>query len=121
MLLAQLDYYATLVLHKKWYATLGVGAGGGFYYTWLLTRQASGNIESTISDSVVRGFLNTGLGYNGTRFFSGAEFLYFQSFTKQPSNIDMVFTRTAYQIFIGYRFNQPRFLKSNFDKIERLF
>ncbi len=117
ILLAQLDYYATLVLHKKWYATLGVGTGVGFYYTWLLTRQASGNIESTNSNGMVRGFLNAGLGYNGTRFFSGAELLYYQSFTKQQNNIEMVFTRTAYQIFIGYRFNAPRFLKNGFDKV----
>jgi hypothetical protein len=70
-----------------------------------ITRQTSGNIESTNSDGVIRGFLNAGLGYNGTRFFSGAELLFYQSFTKQPNNIDMVFTRTAFQVFLGYRFN----------------
>lgn len=119
MILAQLNYYATLVLHKKWYATLGVGAGGGFYYSWLLTRQPSGNIESTLSHGVVRGFLNSGLGYNGDRFIAGAELLLYQSFTKQTNNIEMVFTRTAFQVFIGYRFNAPGFLKRGFDKLER--
>jgi hypothetical protein len=115
MLLAQLDYYATLVLHKKWYASLGIGAGGGFYYTWLLTRQSTGNIESTQSNGVFRGFLNAGLGYNGNRFIAGTEVLHYQSFTKQTDNIEMVFTRTAYQFFVGYRFDAPKFLKRGID------
>lgn len=119
MIIAQLDYYATLVLHKKWYATLGVGAGGGFNYTWLLTRQSNGNIESTQSSGVVRGFLNTGLGYNGTRFIAGAELLYHQSYSQQQKTIDLVFTRTAYQIFIGYRFNAPVFLKNSFAALDK--
>lgn len=119
MLLAQINYYATLVLHKKWYATLGLGAGGGFYYTWLLTRQPSGNIESTLSSGVFRGYFNGGVGYNANRFFAGAELLHYQSFTKQPNNIDMVFTRTAFQIFVGYRFSAPRFIKNSLDKAGR--
>jgi len=111
MLLAQLNYYATLVLYKNWYASLGIGAGGGFYYTWLLTRQHTGNIESTQSNRVFQGFLNAGLGYNGSRFFAGAEVVHNESLSKQTNNIEVVFTRTAYQIFIGYRFNAPDFLK----------
>jgi Domain of unknown function (DUF4421) len=121
LLLAQLNYYATLVLHKKFYSTAGLGAAGGFYYTWLLTRQPSGNIESTLTDWVLRGSLNGGLGYNSNRFIAGAEVLYYQSFSKQPNNIDMVFTRTAFQIFIGYRFNAPKFVKNGADKLENLF
>lgn len=117
VLLAQLNYYATLVIHKNIYATAGVGGAAGFYYTWLLTRQPSGNIESTISNGVVRGFLHAGLGYNANRFFAGTELLYYQTFSKQTNNIEQVFTRTAYQVFIGYRFNAPKFLKNTFDKI----
>jgi hypothetical protein len=108
--LAQLNHYATLVVHKNVYATLGVGGAGGFYYTWLLTRQPTGDIETTQSSGVLRGYLHAGLGYNGNRFVAGAEVLYYKTFSKQTSNVEMVFTRSAFQIFIGYRFNAPNFI-----------
>jgi hypothetical protein len=117
LLIAQLNYYATRVLHRRWYATLGAGGGAGINHIWLLTRQPAGDVESTQTNGVVRGFLNAGLGYNGTRFIAGAEVLHHQSFTRQQDVVDMVLTRTAYQVFVGYRFTAPVFLKKSFDKV----
>lgn len=121
MIMGQLNYYATWVIQKKWYATAGIGIGYGFYYTWLTTRLPSGNVESTLTDDVLRGFLNAGLGYNGNRFIAGAEILYYKSFTNQPNHIDMIFTRTAYQVFIGYRFDAPDFLEKGFNKFNSIW
>jgi len=116
--MARLGYFATFVLHKNWYASMGLGAGAGINHTWLLTRIAGASEKTTASDFAFRGSLNGGIGYNSDRFFAGSEIAFNESFVKEKGNIDLVFTRLSYQLFIGYRFNAPKFLKKSFDIIK---
>ena len=120
--LAELNYYGTLVINHRLYFSAGLGAGAGMYHTWLLTRQPTGNIGSTQSNSIFRGIGNAGLGYNANRFIAGAEILHYQSFSSQPNDVvQMKFTRTAFQVFIGYRFKPPRFIEKTMDGLDHLF
>ncbi len=118
----ELRYYGTIVINRKIYFAGGVGIGAGMNYTWLLTRLPAGNVNSTITSSIIRGLGNAGLGYNGTRFIAGGEILYYQSFSSQPNDAaQMKYTRTAFQLFIGYRINAPRFVDKTMDALEHPF
>jgi hypothetical protein len=118
--LAQLNYYGTLVLKKRFYLSGGVGFAVGGYYTWLLTRYPTGEVESTLSDRILRGLVNLGLGYNGEKFISGAELMSYKSFSQQEKGaVNMVYTRTAYQVFIGYRIKPARIVVKETDKVEK--
>ena len=121
--LAQLNYYGTWVLHKRWYLAGGLGIGAGGSYTWLTTRMQNGEtIHSSLSSFVMRGVVHTGIGYNAERFISGAELFYHKSYSQQQNGVvDMQFTRIAFQVFVGYRFKTPKFLVRDVDFVNKIF
>jgi hypothetical protein len=118
----QPNYYGTWVIKKYWYLAGGVGAGAGFYHTWLQTELVNGDInESTFSDFMVRLYTHAGMGYNGKRLIAGGEVLYHETFANQPDNTaHMEFTRLTYQVFVGYRFRAPRWLARTLDMPKKI-
>ncbi len=123
--LAQVNYYGTLVLNSRWYLTGGVGLGGGMYYTWLQTNiitLSPEEIRTTLSGGVLRGQAHLGLGYNAGKFVAGGELLLQEDFASQLDGVvDMQFSRMGFQLFVGYRFQAPRFLKISVKAIEHPF
>jgi hypothetical protein len=121
-LLAHVNYYGTLVLHKRLYVAGGAGIAAGGSNTWLTTRFQTGErFHSTYSSFVTRGIVHTGIGYNAEHFISGAEMLYAKSFSnQQKGSVEMQFTRITFQVFIGYRFNAPKFLNRALNTVERV-
>jgi len=112
-------YYYTFVLNKTWYASIGLTPGFGINYTNLLTRLPDENNRTNYFNGVFRINSKTGIGYNSERFFGDAEIGAYRSFRNDyNSTITIATTSITYQIFIGYRFKAPKFLKNTVDKIQ---
>jgi hypothetical protein len=107
--LANLSYYYTFVLNKKWYAALGATPSIGFTYTDLLTRYPDEYIHTDFTSGVYRIKGAGGMGYNSERFFAGFEISAYRS-TKHDNSttIQFITSYNSYQAFVGYRFNAPK-------------
>jgi len=118
-LTGSIGYMYTFVLQSKFYASLGVLPGVGFQHTNLLTRTPDGNDETKYTDPVFRMAEKGAIGYNSDHFFTGAEISLSQAWHKQnKTTVQTRAMRTYFQVFLGYRFNAPRFLKKETDTIE---
>jgi hypothetical protein len=115
-----LGYMYTFVLGSKFYTSLGVLPGAGFQYTNLLTRTENGETVTKYTDPVFRISEKAGVGYSNNKFFTGAEISLSQAFHKQNSTTVQTKALKSYlQVYFGYRFNAPRFLKKETDAIEK--
>ena len=118
-LVASLGYMYTFVIGSKFYTSLGVFPGGGFQYTHLLTRMPDGNLENNYTDPVLRLAEKAAIGYNSKKFFTGAEISLSQaSHNQKNSSVQTKATRAYFQVFLGYRFNAPSFIKSKTDLVK---
>jgi hypothetical protein len=118
-LTGSLGYMYTFVLQSKFYASLGVLPGVGFQHTKLLTRTLDGDFETKYTDPVFRITEKGAIGYNSDHFFTGAEISLSQAWHKQnKTTVQTRAMRTYFQVFLGYRFNAPRFLKKETDAIK---
>jgi hypothetical protein len=109
-----LGYYYTFVISKRFYLSLGVAPGCGASYTHLLTRLPEGDTYTDYFSPVFRMQERAGIGYNSRKFFAGFDISMVQS--KRDDNttaVQLNMTRTYFQVFIGYRFVAPRFIKKN--------
>jgi hypothetical protein len=116
-----IGYYYTFVVNKSFYFDLGLRPAAGMIFTKLTTRTPSGNTITHQDNFVFRLNARGGMGYNGRRFFAG---LYFRAFSssEQQENTTVVNynNRVSAQAFLGYRFDAPKWLKTNVDKAEKL-
>lgn len=111
-------YNYTCVLKNKFYLAGSFATGAGFINTKLYTRFPN-NTEITKSSSpVFRWEGRAGLGYNSYKFFAGA---YFKAsdiqYKQENTTVVNGNIRAAYQVFVGYRFEAPRFFNKAYDKI----
>jgi len=112
-------YYHNFVLNKNWFFAVGLSPSVGINYTDLLTRFPDENVNTSYSNGVFRVNGKSGLGYNSERFFGGAEISGYKSFRNENnSTVTIATTGVAYQIFIGYRFRAPKFLKNITETVE---
>jgi hypothetical protein len=114
-----LGYLYTFVLGSKFYTSFGVLPGAGFQYTNLLTRTETGEIVTKYTDPVLRISEKAGVGYSNNKFFTGAEISLSQAFQKQKNTAvqNMAF-KSYFQVFFGYRFSAPGFLKKEADAVK---
>lgn len=114
-------YAYTFVLRKHFYLSIHLSPGIGFQHTQLLTRTTAGDLTNRYTDAVYRLAERVGIGYQGRRFFAGSEVLFSQlSQRVNHSGMHQSANRTYFQIFAGYRFNAPRFLKKATDEAKEL-
>jgi hypothetical protein len=114
-------YTHTFVAAKRWYATIGLNVGGGLNYTDLLTRFRDYSVSNYYTDPVFRADALLGLGYNSARFFFGVQATGTSTSEEQNgSGVVISDNRTFGQVFLGYRFNTPSFLKKVVNKMEEL-
>ena len=105
-------YIYNYVYHRNWYASAEFGFGCGINYTKLTTRYSTGNVYSTNTDFEYRLKENIRAGYNSTRFFGGMELCLSQTTRDQTgTGVNYDSFRNTMQLFVGYHFNAPRFLK----------
>ena len=118
---ASLGYIYTFVIKSKFYATLGLFPGIGFQHTNLLTRYPDENVTTKYTDPLYELKETIGMGYNSKKFYTGAEFSGVQmSHNENNSSVNTKATRVYFQVFVGYRFNAPKFLKHEADVVKSL-
>lgn len=120
-LIAGAGYHYTLVLKQNFYISAGITPGAGFIFTELTTRGNQGSPDDIITNSkspVARIEGRGALGYNGKKFFAGAQVDIRGTWHEQENttviNSD---THTFYQIFFGLRFPAPKVLNKLMDKV----
>lgn len=114
----QLGYYYTYVINKKFYSSAGISFGGGLVHTKLLTRLPEEKIQTKSTNGILRSEGQIAMGYNTKRFFTGIQFIgRWEEYSQGSSTSTIVNNNFSYQIFVGYRFNAPKFLSRTVDKI----
>ncbi len=112
LLNGSLGYMYTFVISSDFYASLGILSGGGFQHIKLKTFTPNGDIETKYTDPVFRMIEKAAIGYNHNRLYTGAEISLTQAIQTHKSNsVNTKTNRTYFQVFVGYRFTAPRFLK----------
>jgi hypothetical protein len=120
-MVASLGYMHTFVIKSKFYASAGLFGGAGFHHTSLLTRMPTEELHDKYTSPVFRMQERIGVGYNSRKFFAGAELYSSQSTYSESNNaVQVSAMRTSFQIFAGYRFNAPKFLKHETDVVKNM-
>tara|TARA_R110000787_G_scaffold60220_9_gene136589 strand:+ start:2060 stop:3043 length:984 start_codon:yes stop_codon:yes gene_type:complete len=111
-------YLHTFVISKKFYASIGLSPGVGIDFNKL---EIVGNESSNTDTDLTLNFDgHLGLGYNYANWFGGGYFRLNTTNRKENDIVNYDNLRTHLQIFIGYRFNAPKFLKKEVDWIEEM-
>lgn len=111
-------YFYTFVISHKWYANLGFSPGLGIEFN-KITTNIQGDKDITKSNEVIFN-INTliGLGYNSKNFFSGIALRGIATTRDEESIVQFNTVRGIFQLYVGYRFNTPKFVDQSFDWIE---
>lgn len=110
-------YYHNFVLHKNWYLSMGITPGAGFIFTKLSTRLPTETVHTKQNNAVFRLDGRAGLGYNGKRFFTGLTMKFSESkFQQQNTSVSNRDQAVSWQLFVGYRFTTPKWLKAGVDR-----
>jgi hypothetical protein len=116
---ASIGYAYTFVIRSKFYASLGITSGFGLQYTNLLTRTSEGNVTTKYTDPLFHFKEKIAFGYNSRKLFTGVETSFAQSIHNQNNaSISEKAIRTYFQVFIGYRFTAPWFVRHETDMIK---
>lgn len=119
-LLLGAGYFYTYVFKKEFYISAGVLPAAGFITTKLLTRTPAGEETTHYTNAIFRADGACALGYNGKRFFAGTQLMISDEAYNQDKTISLIVSdRLTYQVFLGYRFNAPGFLKRSVNKAEQ--
>jgi len=111
-------YLHTFVINKQFYASIGASPGAGVDFNNITVNIAGDKTSNNDTNYTFNFDGHLGLGYNSNRWFGGG-FYRLQTTTRKDTeiiNFDTV--RTHFQVFIGYRFGAPKFLKKQVDWIE---
>ncbi|MFZ4522962.1 MAG: DUF4421 family protein [Bacteroidales bacterium] len=116
-----LGYYYTFVISSRIYVSLGLAPGCGAVYTHLITQLPGEKILSDYVSAVFRMRERIGIGYNSRKFFAGVDVSLAQSTQERSgSAVQLNASRTYFQVFAGYRFTAPAFLKKKVLQVEKL-
>jgi hypothetical protein len=113
-------YFYTFVLNRQFYIGGGITPGIGFSYTHLNQLSADDNRVETIYSVVYRLQERIGFGYNTRRLFAGASASLTQWFHyADAGKPELNAIKNFYEVFFGYRFQAPAFIRKNTMKIEK--
>jgi hypothetical protein len=112
-------YAYTFVAKEKFYLSLGVFGSLGYLHTNFTTRLPEGDVVNNQDNFIFRWDSKVGVGYNVSRFYTGA-YTSLSGIRYQQENTTVVNheTRIFYHLFIGMRFNSPRFIERQVKNIE---
>lgn len=114
-------YYYTFVMSRKFYAGAGITPGLGISFTHLTRYLTEEPVKSNYFAPVVRFQERVGMGYNSRTFFAGADLSLTQWLRfEKTGEIGLSTTRTYIQVFFGYRFRAPAFIRKSTEKIGNL-
>ncbi len=112
-------YYYTFVFRKHWYANAYAAPGIGMDFH-KITKHTPDDITSRNNNDIFYNLRSgIGIGYNGEKIFSGANFAYRISSEKFSENeIKLNTTANSFHVFIGYRFKAPKAVRKSVDYVE---
>lgn len=114
-----LAYYYTFVARQKFYASAGLAPGAGIIFSKLVTRSTTESITTRYNNPIYRVEGGIALGYNSERFFAGAQLTASSAVYSRKKVVNIIENeRASYQLFVGYRFGAPGFLKRILDQAE---
>lgn len=118
-LLLTAGYFYNVVIKQRFYISGGIVPGAGFIFSTLYTRAQSETVVARYNNPVYKLETGIGLGYNGERFFTGAQ-LQASAIAYSRKNVSNVIQndRAFYQLFVGYRFAAPKPLRLLLDKAD---
>ena len=112
------SYFYTFVINKKWYTNLGLSPGLGMEFNKLKTQTSEGLINTNNNEVIFNINSLIGLGYNSKSFFGGLALKGIATTRSNNSVIKFNTQRSSFVLFVGYRFNAPKFMKNSFDWAE---
>jgi len=111
-------YLHTFVINKKIYASIGGSPGVGVDFNTLKVKTDTGEIKNKDTNYTLNFDGHLGLGYNSSRWFGGGYFRMLTTTRKKTEIVNYDTFRTHFQVFFGYRFDAPKFLKKSADWVE---
>ena len=112
-------YTYTFVAKEKFYLSLGLQGSIGYLNTNLTTRQPTGDIITNQDNFIFRWDGKTGIGYNGSSFYTGLYANVSGTEYKQENTTATNFeTRVFYHLFLGIRIKSPDYLERQATKLE---
>jgi hypothetical protein len=111
----------TLVISRKFSATLGVGPSFGLDFFKSVALDDSNKVVLSKGTKVTSGYsLQTAISYNTERFFAGLESRY-RSYGHKIEDISRLIKQYSYfQLYIGWRLKAPRFAKKSLDWVNKV-
>lgn len=114
-LTANAGYYYNFVLNSSWFISMALAPGLGYEWTDSKTIGDSGTVNDSHNDFVATLFTNLGMGYNSENFFGGFQFNGNYLGRDENPIMDLNTSRSTFQMYVGYRFRAPNFVKKNVD------
>lgn len=111
-------YLHTFVINKRIYASIGAAPGAGVDFNKIIVKQDGVKITDIDTNYTLNFDGHLGLGYNSNRWFGGGFFRLLTTTRKETTIVNFDTFRTHFQVFIGYRFEAPKFLKKQADWVE---
>jgi len=111
----------TLVLSRKFSASLGVGPSFGVDFFKSVSLDDSGRVAVTKGTKLITGYsLQTAFSFNSGRFFSGIESRY-RSYGHKIEDVSRMIKQYSYfQVYIGWRLRAPGFAKKSLDWVNKI-
>jgi len=111
----------TLVLSRKFSASLGIGPSFGVDFFKSVSLDDSGRVAVTKGTKLITGYsLQTAFSFNSGRFFSGIESRY-RSYGHKIEDVSRMIKQYSYfQIYIGWRLRAPGFAKKSLDWVNKI-
>jgi hypothetical protein len=111
-------YLHTFVINNKLYASIGASPGAGIDFNKIKIDFNGEEISNNDTNYTLNFDGHLGLGYNSNRWFGGGFFRLLTTTRKETTIVNYDTFRTHFQVFIGYRFGAPKFLKKQADWVE---
>ncbi|WP_149275250.1 DUF4421 family protein [Pareuzebyella sediminis] len=112
-------YAHTFVTNQKYYLSLGLTASAGYINTKLTTRLPGEDNISHQDNFIFRWDAKTGIGYNGSKFYTG---LYASAsgtqYKQQNTTVINFNNRLNYHLFFGIRIDAPDYLNRKVNMVE---
>ena len=116
--IANAGYHQTFVLNRNWYANMGLSLGMGVEFSKIYTRIGELEYTDRVTSEAIDFNIQMGLGYNSKRFYAGTALIGNAITRGEASVIKFNNVRGYFKVFVGYRFDPPRFLIETMDWIE---
>ena len=113
-----MGYLHTFVINKKVFASVGASPGVGVDFNHLKFYDNTNNYTETDKGYTLNFDGHLGLGYNSVNWFGGGFYKLKTTTRKESTIVNYDNIRNHFQLFIGYRFKAPKFLRKEADWIE---